>query len=259
MHRMTQRKTTSLLVATMAAICATCMALPANAQMVRQADIDFEASGYRDARRHGPPIDVPRRREPVGRHAGTAIPTPTGPGVYADPGGGRRRGYVQCGGYGDAMGTVIPWRTAAAMAIADTCDARAVATAWAAMAPAAAWWLGLLQHPAGRRLLGKLCASDSRCCLRHLCMFCRGGGCSACQGLKYCGAMASCLLALRRSRICAQRWYDVVGRSGVLGHTSGGQSGVVTTDGVDRDSRPRPGRRQRRRLARRLGFGSPDR
>jgi hypothetical protein len=82
-------------------------------------------------------------------------------------------------------------------------------------------------------LLGKMCEDDGMCFLRHLCVFCRGDGCGACQGMSTCGAMIKCLLPYSEAGICAQRWYDVSAEAVFLGHSSSGQSGLLTTNGVE--------------------------
>ncbi len=193
MHRMTQRNTTSLLVATMAAICATCMALPANAQMVRQADIDFEASGFvtpagmvhpsmyqGGVRQVGHPCRLRQSPQPTRAPVSMLILVRTATGASSVAATAMR------------WGTVIPWRTAAATEIRGYCDSPGGCDG--SCDGGSGGCLGCCSTLLEGGLLGKLCANDSRCCLRHLCLFCRGGGCSACQGLKYCGAMASCLL-----------------------------------------------------------------
>jgi hypothetical protein len=66
--------------------------------------------------------------------------------------------------------------------------------------------------------------------LRHLCIFCRGGGCSACQGLNP-GAL-SALKPYSEAGLCAQRWYDLSAEAIFLGHNASGIGGPVTSQGV---------------------------
>lgn len=70
--------------------------------------------------------------------------------------------------------------------------------------------------------------------LRHMCVFCRGGGCSACQGLNP-GALIGALSALKpysEAGLCAQRWYDLSAEAIFLGHNASGIGGPVTSQGV---------------------------
>ncbi|WP_160148173.1 BBP7 family outer membrane beta-barrel protein [Rubripirellula obstinata] len=69
--------------------------------------------------------------------------------------------------------------------------------------------------------------------LRHLCMFCRGGGCSACQSF-HPSALLGALAALRpysEAGLCAQRWYDLSAEAVFLGHNAGG-NGALTSQGI---------------------------
>jgi hypothetical protein len=70
--------------------------------------------------------------------------------------------------------------------------------------------------------------------LRHICMFCRGGGCSACQSF-HPGALLGALAALKpysEAGLCAQRWYDLSAEAVFLGHNASGIGGPVTSQGV---------------------------
>ncbi|MDA8745382.1 BBP7 family outer membrane beta-barrel protein [Rubripirellula amarantea] len=68
--------------------------------------------------------------------------------------------------------------------------------------------------------------------LRHMCLFCRGDGCSACQ-LANPAAFTSIFTFLKpysEGGKCQQRWYDISAEALVLGHNSPGSNlGVVTT------------------------------
>ncbi|MFK8114501.1 MAG: hypothetical protein AB8B91_20035 [Rubripirellula sp.] len=60
--------------------------------------------------------------------------------------------------------------------------------------------------------------------LRSMCMFCRGGGCSACQliGRGYLlGALGS-LMPYTEGGLCSQRWYDISAEALFLGRTQPG-------------------------------------
>jgi hypothetical protein len=69
---------------------------------------------------------------------------------------------------------------------------------------------------------------------RHFCVFCRGGGCSACQSLGrgYLWGALSLLKPYADQGICAQRWYDLSAEAMFLGHTSGIGNQPVTTLGA---------------------------
>ena len=70
--------------------------------------------------------------------------------------------------------------------------------------------------------------------LRHICMFCRGGGCSACQSFRP-GALLGALAALKpysEAGLCAQRWYDLSVEAMFLGNNAGSIGGGVTSQGV---------------------------
>lgn len=70
--------------------------------------------------------------------------------------------------------------------------------------------------------------------LRHLCMFCRGGGCSACQffGRGYLPGALRGLLPYSEAGMCAQRWYDLSAEALFLSHDGGGPGGVLATRGI---------------------------
>ena len=71
--------------------------------------------------------------------------------------------------------------------------------------------------------------------LRHICMFCRGGGCSACQMFNP-GALIGALAALRphgEAGLCAQRWYDLSAEALFMGRTtSSAGPNVITQRGA---------------------------
>ncbi|WP_419189359.1 BBP7 family outer membrane beta-barrel protein [Stieleria marina] len=80
--------------------------------------------------------------------------------------------------------------------------------------------------------------------LRHMCLFCRGAGCSACQlcqenGILGLGAggLLGALSSLRpysEAGLCAQRWYDLSLEVMMLGHNTGSMGGLggVTSRGA---------------------------
>lgn len=211
MHRMTQRNIPSWLVATMAAICAACLALPANAQMVRQADIDFEGSGFVTPAGMVHPSMYQGGVMQVGYASGYGDPMMSGYGGSCDAGG--------CDGYGGCDGA---------------CGGGGLYGGGCGPGGCGPCGCGSCGGPFQGGILGKLCANDGMCSLRHLCLFCRGAGCSACQGWGAC--FASCvdfLLPYSEGGLCAQRWYDVSVEGVFLGHSGGGASGVLTTDGVE--------------------------
>ncbi|WP_197169131.1 hypothetical protein [Novipirellula galeiformis] len=69
---------------------------------------------------------------------------------------------------------------------------------------------------------------------RFFCMFCRGGGCEACQflGRGYLLGAIGSLLPYQDAGRGAQRWYDLSAEALFLSHSTGNGSGVVTTQGV---------------------------
>jgi hypothetical protein len=71
---------------------------------------------------------------------------------------------------------------------------------------------------------------------RHMCLFCRGDGCSVCQSIGR-GYLLGCLSALmpyRDAGLCAQRWYDLSADVMFLNRTYGGGSNqVLATQGIN--------------------------
>ncbi len=96
---------------------------------------------------------------------------------------------------------------------------------------------GLLGRMAG----GGNCGCGSGICgggcglsnLRHMCLFCRGSGCSACQivGNGQILGMLSALLPYSEAGLCSQRWYDLSAEAVFLSHDTGGFNGAVTSLG----------------------------
>ena len=258
MTRMTQRNKTSLLVATLAAIFAASLALPASAQMVRHADIDFEASGFVTPAGMVPPSmyqgGVQQVANQMGQQMGhdMAFGPPSGQPMYGEPMPGQPM-------YGQPMpGQPMPGQPMPGqpmygqpmpgqpMMLGDASGGYYDGGYYGG----AACDSGYCDSPGGcdgmcgsegccgglfeGGLLGKLREHGCGNCLSRLCLFCRGGGCSACQGLKQnCASWVKCCLPYTEAGICAQRWYDLSIEGVLLGHSSSSQSGVLTTDGID--------------------------
>ena len=225
MHRMIQSNRSSLLVAATAfALCATIGVLPAEAAppSVRHANVDYEASGYVTPAGMVPPSMYEGGVMPVGfvnrGQCDGACDSPgtcDGFGSCGDPGcgsgifdggsssnscggncGGQQCGIFGCGG---VLGNLSQRGTA--------CD------------------------DCGRAGCG-FCGGLSK--LRHCCLFCRGGGCSACQSFK-CSNLLGAIYNLRpysEAGLCAQRWYDLSAEAVFLSHSNGGLRGDVTSLGV---------------------------
>ncbi len=70
--------------------------------------------------------------------------------------------------------------------------------------------------------------------LRHMCLFCRGGGCEACQflGRGYLLGALRYLLPYRDAGRCAQRWYDLSLEGVGLTHNNVRSGNVLTTRGT---------------------------
>ena len=200
MHRMTQRKPSSLVVTAMAfALCTTIGALPANAgpPSVLHANADYAASGYVTPAGMVPPEMYQGGVMPVGFYGGCDSPGCDSMGSCGSPtcgsgGGVFDYGCDDCGGNcgGSCTGSGI---------------------------------FG------GGGLFGEMCSNGG--CLKKACMFCRGEGCSACACLSPASILAG-LHALRpysAAGIHAQRWYDFSAEAVFLAHTNGGLSGPVTS------------------------------
>ena len=72
--------------------------------------------------------------------------------------------------------------------------------------------------------------------LRHLCLFCRGEGCAACQMFNPAAllGLASALQPYSEAGLCSQRWYDVSVGALWLGRTTGNSGNdVLATRGVN--------------------------
>lgn len=60
-------------------------------------------------------------------------------------------------------------------------------------------------------LLGQICEGGQLNGLQHLCLFCRGSGCSVCQSPSNAGSLLGCLgmfAPYTEAGLCSQRWYD---------------------------------------------------
>lgn len=201
-----------------AAICATCMALPASAQMVRQADIDYEASGF---------VTPAGMVHPSMYQGGVAQ---VGYGMASD-------GMASGGMYGQEMPYIEPMSYGEAGMYGGYCDSGSCDSPGGCDGTCGGGGGGCCGFGSccglfEGGLLGKMSANDGMCGLRHICLFCRGDGCSACQGLSGCASLVKCLLPYSEAGLCAERWYDVSLEAVFLEHSNSGQSGVLTTDGV---------------------------
>ncbi len=213
MHRMTQSKPISLVVTAMAfALCVSIGVLPADAgpPSVLHADADYEASGYVTPAGMVPPSMYEGGVMPVGYLAGRGSRCDA-PGVCDSQGS---CGSPTCGNgnYGSGL------FDSGCSDCGGDCDGNCGGG-------------GIFNDCC---LLGK---KKCGCRLRHLCLFCRGGGCSACQMLGSFLSPASMLAAMQTLRpygeagIHAQRWYDVSAEAVFLSHTNGGLMGDLTSRG----------------------------
>ncbi len=209
----------------MAAVCATFTALPATAQMVRHADMDLEASGFVMPAGGRAPSTFIGGIKPVNHEAPPGAGYGGGPGGgYATPGGGYAvpdSMYPGPGSYGGGGGGYYGGSYCDSGSCDGGCDGMCDS--------GGGFGCGLTDGG----LLGKLCAKDGMCGLRHLCFFCRGGGCACCQGISQVGHLAKCCLPYAEGGICAQRWYDFSAEALAFGHSYGGRGGVLTTQGID--------------------------
>ncbi len=222
MHRMTQSKPISLVAAALAfALCTTIRALPVNAgpPSVLHADADYEASGYVTPAGMVPPTMYQGGVMPVGFYGGQ----PSGcasPGVCDSMGS---CGSPTCGSeyYGGGSGIFDSGYSSCDGGCDGGCDS-------------CGGGCGIF---GGGGLLGRLCqhSQGGMSNARHLCLFCRGGGCSACQLLGSCLNPGSCLAAMQYLRpysaagVHAQRWYDLSAEAVFLGHSGGGPNFGVTS------------------------------
>ncbi len=224
MHRMTQSKTIYTVVASMAlALCAGAGIPQASAQppSVRQANIDYEASGF----------VTPAGMVPPSMYSGGVSPA----GFFGSSGGyGSTGGYGSSGGYGcDAPGVCDGMGSCGSQGCGGGCSMGCGGSS-----------CGILGCGG---ILGKLSGSGNACggcgtsgcgsCggltnLRHMCMFCRGDGCSACQYFGR-GYLLGALHSIKPyGKLGTQRWYDISVEAVFLGHTKGGVGGPATTLGV---------------------------
>ena len=219
MQRMIQTKTLALpfvaLVVAMTPLIGTGL-LHGQAPMVRQADADFDASGYVTPAGMVPPSMYHGSVQPVGYC--DAAPCDT---CYGDAGYGAG-GCDSCGpscgggcGFGSCLG--LGGGCGQSYGGCDSC--------------------GGACGPLGcGGILGKMTSGGGGLSpLRHLCCFCRGGGCSACQYVGR-GYLLGALQALRpygQAGLCAQRWYDLSAEALFLGRTSPNIGpNVITRQGV---------------------------
>ena len=241
MQRMTESKLISRLgsicrLATMIAVACGAVAAvsPAKAQVV-QADYDYEASGFVVPQGMVPPqqsLFQPSSVMQVGyMPSGFSAPSSAcdAPGCASGCSGGPGCGaenMMGCAG-GPSCG-------------AEGCDGATpgcVGGCFSGLGGA-----GLACGGCGRLGCG-FCGGLSN--LRHMCIFCRGAGCSACQlrnkgGLFGFGALGTIFNAWRSiepysdAGLCSQRWYDVSLGLIFLGKTNAapGASGGVTSQGI---------------------------
>ena len=232
MHRMTQSKLKSRLIATMAfAACMTINVVPSAAQAppVPQADADYEASGY-----VVPPGMVhPSKYQGGVVHAGMTYPSAYQGGPAAYPGGVSQVGFfggASCDGNCDGG--------------CGSCDSQGYGVGSGGICGC-----GGNCGEAGCGLFDSiLCGGDGcgcgcgngKCCLSclsKLCLFCGGDGCSACKSLCL-GHMRSALgLCRPAGELCGLRWYDLSLEAVFLGHNAGGPNIGLTSFG-SRETNP---------------------
>ncbi|WP_197231081.1 hypothetical protein [Novipirellula artificiosorum] len=236
MHRMIPPKSTCLTLIATAVLAIYAGLPPAHAQPPRvvHADADYEGSGYVTPAGMVPPQMYQGPVMPVGYNGGgcstgnCGSPVAYGdPNVYGDmsgygamPYGDTGYGCDRCGSGCDGLG----------------CGGRCGCLSCRVLGEGG--------------LLGRLgCASDGcgGCAqegcpscgglsnLRHMCLFCQGDGCSACQFLGR-GYLLGCLANLapyQDAGRCALRWYDLSAEALFLGHGSGGSGRDVTSLGIN--------------------------
>ena len=218
MQRMIQSKNDArfiaILVMTAFAVLAT-KPLVGQAPMVRHADADFEASGY----------VTPAGMVPPSMYRGAVSGGPIQQVGYSSPCDG---GYCGTGGcdscgpmaYGEAM--------ACGLYGGAGCDSYGGCGS-----------CGGNCGPLGcGGILGKLTShgsADGLSPLCHLCVFCRGGGCGACQfiGKGYLLGAIQALLPYTEAGLCAQRWYDISAEAVFLSHNNGTGNFATTSQGPD--------------------------
>lgn len=218
MHRMTQPKLSSLFVATTVfAACAMFGILPAGAAppSVVQANIDYDASGY----------VTPAGMMHPSMYQGGVVPV--GYDLACDGCGVAGCAEPSCGTFADDCSI---------NGCDGSCNGRCGVFADGGVFGSGGILGKLSGHGeacggCGQQGCGH-CGGLSR--LRHCCLFCRGGGCSACQflGCGYLLGALKCCGPYREAGLCAQRWYDLSFEVTSLSHSNGSLSGPVTTFGV---------------------------
>ncbi|MCG8648631.1 MAG: hypothetical protein MI861_02295, partial [Pirellulales bacterium] len=200
MHRMIQPKSLTSLIAIVAFAVGGCLAIDrAQAELpgVVHADADYGASGY----------VTPAGMLPPGAYPPGAYP----PGAY--PGGIVPVGFLagSCDGGCDA----------------GSCDGGCGMGCGMGCGGSQCGVLGC------GGILGKLRSEPNGGLnnLRHMCLFCRGSGCSACQSLGRGRVRRAIefLMPYRDAGLCGQRWYDLSAEAVFLGHNNGAPAGFLTT------------------------------
>ena len=211
MQRMTQRYKLTLL----AILALTMGTTTASAQSpaVRQASIDYEASGY----------VTPAGMEHPSLYQGGVMPVGYSmacDGCDSGCGGAGNCGPNGCGVGGCGLfdcGRLLGDRSGSCGCVMCRTQGR--------------------NYPNG--LLGDLftgcgCgACGGRPTHRLFCIFCQGSGCSVCESFHplAAGACLKKLLPYNRAGLCAQRWFDLSAEVVFLGHTDGGSRGPLTSFG----------------------------
>lgn len=207
MQRMIQSHRNSQIFASLVVVAATLIGSPSvsgQSSMVRQADADFDASGYVTPAGMAPPSMYHGSVQPVGYC--DSAPCDSGYGSYGGcdscgPGGCGYQSYSGCDSCG---GTCGPFGCGG--------------------------------------ILGKLTTGGGGMSgMRHCCLFCRGGGCSACQflGKGYLLGALQALMPYREAGLCAQRWYDLSAEAMFLSHSGLGiGTDVITRQGPDQNGGP---------------------
>ena len=182
----------------------------ASSQVV-QADIDFDASGYVTPAGMAPPSMYNGPVQPVGFFSGS--PSGSCDAYGCDSYGGC--GATGCDGIGGC----------------DDCGGGSGGILGKLASGGCGCGSCFGGGGSGCGCLGGDCGLSN---LRHLCMFCRGSGCSACQMVGN-GQILSLIGALRPysdAGICQQRWYDLSAEALFLTHDGGGSNFAVTSQGI---------------------------
>ncbi|MFG0262092.1 MAG: hypothetical protein ACF788_06865 [Novipirellula sp. JB048] len=221
MHRMIPIKATCLTLFAAVGLALGLTSTPTQAQPPRvvHADADYDASGYVTPAGMVPPAMYPGPLMPVGFNA-----------------------PLDCDGHCDADGSCdLSSGGCPSGGCPGGCEGSECSEVYDPGIFGQRGRCGLLGGGLGARMTacGGCAHPSCRACggltnARFFCLFCRGGGCEACQflGRGYLlGALGS-LLPYQEAGRGAQRWYDFSAEALFLSHRNGNGSGVVTTQGI---------------------------